>query len=976
MHEMEDKSALPRRASFAQQRLWLEEQFGAVKPANTRAMAWRVTGEFRADRFERAVRLVAERNPVLLSGFGWDDDGSFLVTERVHRAEDIPFTQVQSDVDTALRDLAEEAGMPFASHGPLMRVVVWRCADEHVVLVVVGRLVFDVGSEPAFFAELEAAYRFSGAQDLPARFDDFVLDQHITAEAATPSVVDRLAVELPAPRPLVFNGARASAAGTAAAVHEVRMDANRLRQLASAHDVPDSLVVLTGFVVVASRWAGQEACSVALPQPNRAPAWGRCVGPCENSLFPTLRVDQRGCFGELLDSVRTTWNQVLTARHVPCELIWTRWVENGMSPGTSLAFTFDENAQPSLALPGCHLVRLTHEQLPVHASEDLRLSGRPGDDGDLRLEFTHRISSLSAADGRAFADAVVKLLDAACAEPDRPLWSVELGGAPSSTPRDVSGAPDVVREIWDGATRWPTAIAVVAPEGDLTYRELVTRADAGARWLLERGLRRGEIVEVHDGGESWGVVAALAVLRAGGVLHFVPPGPSLARVNVTPAVVITHVDWDAEPAHPVGGPDDEHEADEPAGLFVVAGDVVVSTRGQLAVFAAWQRELLGVRPGDRVVWSVDRALDAQIGGLLAALTAGAALVLPEPRDTGAGSMTRWLDRCGATILFATSSLADALVRRDGEPLLRALRAAVFTGEPLHRGISRRWSELAPSVRLISLYGPGEAALATCWQEMGNRDADEPRTIGTPLPGVALQLRTTAGVPCGTGEAGEILEVRPGRSPRRTGDLGRRGADGTIGFLGRVTDLVTAGGVAVHPAQVADVLRTHPGVEHAVVVERSDGHGLAGYVVPRGGTAPSAAALLDHLAGRLAPAAVPSAVMLLDELPASGDPALLPAPPEVFADAGLLEPRDELEAAVVRIFQEVLGIRWVSVHDDFLALGGHPALALRVSAMVALCQEVCVPAAVVLDHSTPASLAAWITNEDLPACDRVDEFQRW
>lgn len=86
---------------------------------------------------------------------------------------------------------------------------------------------------------------------------------------------------------------------------------------------------------------------------------------------------------------------------------------------------------------------------------------------------------------------------------------------------------------------------------------------------------------------------------------------------------------------------------------------------------------------------------------------------------------------------------------------------------------------------------------------------------------------------------------------------------------------------------------------------------------------------------------------------------------MFADADLLEPRDEMEAAVDGVFQDVFDIRWVGVHDDFVALGGHPALAMRVSAELAKRQNVWGPAALVLDHSSPASLTEWITGRSVP-----------
>ena len=52
---------------------------------------------------------------------------------------------------------------------------------------------------------------------------------------------------------------------------------------------------------------------------------------------------------------------------------------------------------------------------------------------------------------------------------------------------------------------------------------------------------------------------------------------------------------------------------------------------------------------------------------------------------------------------------------------------------------------------------------------------------------------------------------------RTGDLGALDADGALRIVGRAKELVISGGYNVHPQEVEEVLRGHPGIEDAAVI---------------------------------------------------------------------------------------------------------------------------------------------------------------
>jgi malonyl-CoA/methylmalonyl-CoA synthetase len=111
----------------------------------------------------------------------------------------------------------------------------------------------------------------------------------------------------------------------------------------------------------------------------------------------------------------------------------------------------------------------------------------------------------------------------------------------------------------------------------------------------------------------------------------------------------------------------------------------------------------------------------------------------------------------------------------------------------------------------------------------------PGTIGFPLPGVSVRIVNDAGNEVADDEEGQILvkgaNVFAGywRRPEatkaafdqegffRTGDIGRRSADGYITLCGRMGDVIISGGFNIYPREIEDALMCHPGVREAAVV---------------------------------------------------------------------------------------------------------------------------------------------------------------
>ncbi len=217
-----------------------------------------------------------------------------------------------------------------------------------------------------------------------------------------------------------------------------------------------------------------------------------------------------------------------------------------------------------------------------------------------------------------------------------------------------------------------------------------------------------------------------------------------------------------------------------------------------------------------------------------------------------------------------------------------LRCIFTGGEPLPvRTI--RWVEEALGTVLNEGYGMSEVN-----HMIGNCAALRPirhGSMGWEYPGHVAALVDEAGVEVGDGEVGEIVTVadtptlflgywnRPDLTAAmrlgnwvRTGDLATRDADGYYWYRGRNDDIIKAGGARIGPAEIEDVLMSHPAVAEAAVIGVPDperGQAVqacirlaAGFV----GNAAMEEALRRHVRERLGAYKVPRGFRFFVEMP--------------------------------------------------------------------------------------------------------------
>jgi fatty-acyl-CoA synthase len=189
------------------------------------------------------------------------------------------------------------------------------------------------------------------------------------------------------------------------------------------------------------------------------------------------------------------------------------------------------------------------------------------------------------------------------------------------------------------------------------------------------------------------------------------------------------------------------------------------------------------------------------------------------------------------------------------------------------------------VPVLQVYGSTETCPVAVYTRLGG---DLSRVGSTGLPGLACEAAVIddAGIELPPDTAGEIAVRGPhvfseywgnAEATRealrdgwyRTGDIGRRDADGYFWVHDRKKNLIISGGENIYPAEVERVLLEHPEVVECGVIGRPDPRWdevPVAYVIRRAGCSVEAEQLKAHVLTQLARFKVPREFVFVDDLP--------------------------------------------------------------------------------------------------------------
>ena len=335
------------------------------------------------------------------------------------------------------------------------------------------------------------------------------------------------------------------------------------------------------------------------------------------------------------------------------------------------------------------------------------------------------------------------------------------------------------------------------------------------------------------------------------------------------------------------------------------------------------------------------------------------------------------------------------------PMMRLIRLG---GEPLYRSDVELFQKyFSPDCVLISAYGSTETGgICTYYLGTSTKIVGHRVPVGYPVKGKEVLIVDDEGHDLGPNQAGEIVvksrflsvgywqreaETRatfqtsianPETRTYHTGDIGQLSANGCLTLLGRKDDRVKIRNFRVNISEVEATLAEHPEVRLACITVKEETSGetrLIAYFVPRNKPGPSITDLRDYLGAKLPPYMVPALFVALNEFPLTPTGKVnrhaLPDPGKSRPNLAtpLVEPTTEVEEKLANIWNDVLSLDQIGIHDNFFDLGGHSLAASRVIARLIQTFRLELPIKALFDAPTVAEMAAIITqNQTKQASD--------
>ncbi|MAE65565.1 MAG: non-ribosomal peptide synthetase [Phycisphaeraceae bacterium] len=928
--------------SFAQQRLWFLQQLDPQSRAYHVPAAVRIEGPLDADTLASAFGTVVARHEVLRTTFP------------AHRGR--PRQRIATDMALPLSieaiaegNLAgrmdEEASTPFdLDAGPLIRTRLYRIGDDrHVLQITMHHLVCDGWSYGILFRELAEAYR--GASDrkptpLTFQYADFAVAQHEWFESAESrrqldfwraALADDRPVRLPSdrPRPAVqtFRGGSVT-----------RVLPRRLLDLAEktgrTRQSTLFMTLLAAYMALLQRHSLQDRIVVGTPNAGRdRQETESLIGLFVNMLVVGATIDSDTTFHDLVEQVR----EVALAAYAHQQMPFEKLVEHvrpqrdlARNPLFQVTFALQDFAPGtgSASLPP--LGDATMEPVGIEARVarfDLEAFAWTGKDG-LHVAFVFNEDLFERPTIERLIEQFAVLLEAALAQPDRPLGDIDLlpegqrrlllvdwNRTEASYPRDAR-----LHELFETQVdRQPDATALVDHERRLTYAELDGRANQLAHDVAETLGRAGDAPLVGiciDRGVDM-IVAILAVLKAGAAYVALDPAYPAQRIafmleDTRAPLLLTEQryvdqlprsagdvccvdrDWSAR-VEPRDRQRSERSGSSSDLAYVIytSGStgrpkgVAIEHRSAVAL-CTWAGTVYDRQDLGGVLASTSICFDLSIFELFVTLGHGGALILArnllELQSLPAANEV--------TLINTVPSAIDQLITAGTLP--RSVRVVNLAGEPLSTQLADRIYACGDGHvrRVCDLYGPSED---TTYSTFVHRQPGDRATIGRPIANTRIHLLDDRMRPVPLGVTGQLyiggdglargylhrpeltaerfvddpFASAPGARLYRTGDLGRYLPDGRIEFLGRMDHQVKLRGYRIELGEIESVLGDHPSVRETVVVVRDDppvGRRLVAYVVAADGEAVDAQTLRPHLRERIPGYMVPATYVTLDGLP--------------------------------------------------------------------------------------------------------------
>jgi amino acid adenylation domain-containing protein len=675
------------------------------------------------------------------------------------------------------------------------------------------------------------------------------------------------------------------------------------------HGFSSRLFFLSVYAILLHKCSAQQDLSIGVSFPNRAnePNSG-LFGAVSNTVPLAISIDESLVFSDFIRRLGLHVDELAELQDVPYESILSSLglkLDTTYLPLFQVAFSYE--TAPSLNLSE---VNVANELvLPNDVVYDLffRLYEAPE---SLGCFAQFNLDLFSEATVSRFVSHFEYLIDSILNTPSVCLAQLTLL-SPVDRTRILKNTANNQCERFLGQNlvdlfnqqtlRSPNATALVYDDIEMTYKDLGTKSELLAGHLVGLGVEHASSIGIYMNASMEMVIAIYGVLKAG--CAYVPldleyPEARLGFIlsDTNMSVVITNggasvalgngvrrvdlsTQWQeiSNATSPV--PQVKIKDSDAAYILYTSGSTgkpkgVINTHGSVCNHMLWIQEAFKFSPEDKMLQKTPYIFDGSLWEFFWPLQVGATLVIaPNSSYRDLQQLVAEIEKHRISIVYMIPSLLNIFLDALTPGQCGSLKIVISGGEMVSQDLQQKvFSKM--NVELLNFYGPTEAAISvTCWRCVRS-DNRHFVPIGYPIANTQIylvdkQLQLVpdgiygeiliGGAPLAKGYLNraelteqvfinDVFSALPNGRLYKTGDMGRRLADGSLQILGRVDDQVKIFGRRIELGEIEANIIDHPGVSQAVVTTHSISENdmrIVAYVVPDQNSAFSVLQYLKH-----------------------------------------------------------------------------------------------------------------------------------
>ncbi|MCP4213847.1 MAG: amino acid adenylation domain-containing protein, partial [bacterium] len=649
-----------------------------------------------------------------------------------------------------------------------------------------------------------------------------------------------------------------------------------VKALARSEKVTVTMTLLAVYILLLHKLTGHEDILVGMPADIREHEdFEHTFGMFANTLVVRGLPSKNTTFRDFLKKIKTACLNAYANKTYPFELLVDKLdhtVDMGRNPIINVAMVYEIAGQLRFQLPGrtCTVRSIDSNAVPFDLVFEFFQQSET-----LGMKINYRTSLFNEETIRMWERYFERLMKNAIDDASLPISRLEMMtmeekalflSKVNDTATDFPSDKTMYELFYDHVDRAPGSIALLAspdlaknrgavdghrskkmtgdrPENSVsvTYKELDGQAGRIAAFLLENGVRVGDVVALKINRSLEMYAAILGILRVGAAYMPVSPTFPIPRITYmlndsraqillsgvtepkSPAgnakvmdihsILQKELPADAEnfaAVHGAGKPDNLAYIIYTSGSTGMPKGTMVSHKN--AVRVVKNTNYMEIFPEDRVLGLSDYAFDGSVFDIFGALLNGAVLVPVNKEDgTSAEKLAGVIENFGITVFFVTTALFNALTDL-GAGRFKTVRKIMFGGERASTVQVSKALETLGKDRLLHVYGPTETAVYATYRPINTLAENAGNVpIGKPISNTTVYILDENLKPVPTGIAGELCvggegvcrgylnnteltaekfinlsgQCFPSQGRiYRTGDLTRMLPNGDIEFLGR------------------------------------------------------------------------------------------------------------------------------------------------------------------------------------------------